>query len=413
MNIWFDVTEIQNWSGHFTGIQRVIFNIGQQLSDDKNFAVRYCYYDSKLSIFTETDYIFTEHRYDSASTSVEDVKSQEIIDVLKRLVPVPAKKIVRKAISMSPKQQNDLNIRTTSIFSNNDIILSPGAFWTGFMDTLYEVKKDTGVKVVGLIYDLVPLVVPQFTAEVTTGQYKRELPKAIKTFDHWISISQNTKKDLITYARENELSVFDENVSVVRLGAEINKDAISRKPSKSLSKDFILFVSTIEARKNQFLLYQTVKLACENKIDLPLIVLVGKHGWLSDDLIYILTNDQELTDKILWLDKIDDEGLRWLYSNCMLSVYPPYYEGWGLPVAEALAYGRPCIASRSSSIPEIAGDLVDYFSPYNPMELLHLLDTITNNPNELESRVKRALKYQIDSWTDTGDEVKAILSKYK
>ena len=76
----------------------------------------------------------------------------------------------------------------------------------------------------------------------------------------------------------------------------------------------------------------------------------------------------KLKEKILVLKGINDEELSWLYRNCMFTAYPSLYEGWGLPVAESLRYGKFCIASKISSVPEIAPDLTKLIDPLDAME---------------------------------------------
>ncbi len=408
--LWFDVTEIQEWHGHYTGIQRVIFNIGKELSENKAIKTKYCRYDRSNDIFVETNYNFVEHKYiETPGLQTKPKAATANLELLLRLTPTRVKRVIKRVINSKAKIAHSTTPSTANeiIIRSNDILFTPGAFWTGYLDALQRIKVNNSPKIVGIIYDLVPLVVPQFSAEVTVQQYNQELPKALNIVEYWFAISKNSKKDLLNYAQKEKISLKTNAVKVVRLGSDINTRGVSTRPfkGKEVPERFILFVSTLEARKNHILVYQAIKLAQKKGINLPPVILVGKRGWLADDLIYTIRKDTSVSQSIRWYEKVDDKGLRWLYQNCLFSVYPAHYEGWGLPVAESLAYRKPCIAARTSSIPEIAGGLIDYFSPYSAEELLHLMDKMSNDLEVLEKANKQALKYKIDTWQKLGEDV--------
>jgi glycosyltransferase involved in cell wall biosynthesis len=257
------------------------------------------------------------------------------------------------------------------------------------------------------MYDLVPLVKSQYSPEGTVKDYRRYITRALKVYDSWLSISENTKVDLLGYAKEHKVVLKSDKVSTIRLGSDIDIDG-QTKPllvNRQTPKDFILSVGTLEPRKNQLLIYQAVKLSIERGIDLPLVIIAGKRGWLSEDLAYMLKNDQTIKGKLLWREEVDDRSLRWLYKNCLFTVYPSNYEGWGLPIAESLAYGKTCISTRTSSIPEIAGDRIRYFSPNSPDELLELLRTYSTNKGLLAKATEEAVSFKQTKWDETYAQV--------
>jgi len=134
-------------------------------------------------------------------------------------------------------------------------------------------------------------------------------------------------------------------------------------------------------------------------------VIVGRPGWLAHDIYTIIANDPETKDKFIFLKNVTDNELAWLYKNCAFTIYPSFYEGWGLPVAESIGYGVPCLCSNTSSIPEIAGDIVDYFSPSSPEECLEAMVRLLK-PAELAKAKKRVVRYVPTSWDTTADAVK-------
>jgi glycosyltransferase involved in cell wall biosynthesis len=409
--IWIDVTEIKNWEGHYTGIQRVISKIGNELmASGDNFAT--CYFDYATNVFRVIEYSFnTEVIYNDEPLTTRQLVSRKLITkakAIKRRAPERLKGPIKSATRILSAG----NVKDTAVsFTPEDTLFIPGAFWIYPIERLERLKQK-GIHLSGVIYDLVPLVVPQYTAKVTVDGFGARFKKALNVFDSWFAISENTKHDMIQQAKKQGIEVDDEKVTVIRLGIAIGSgDHYEAKMPENFpfkSNEFSLFVSTIEARKNQALLYQAVKRLQEQGIKHTPIVLVGKHGWLSDDIVYILRNDPTIRGTILWLDHVDDRALQWLYVNCRFTIYPSYYEGWGLPVAESLARGKPCIASNTSSIPEVGGDLVEYFSPFSVDELAGLLKKYSDQ-GWIKSRLNLVANYNAPNWKTCAEHVRALL----
>lgn len=411
--IWYDVSEIVSWQGHYTGIQRVVFMIGERLAKDQHYEVRYCRYDRPTNRYTEVNFHFQEQRYEPRP-SVKKKPAKQPLHVQARIfalgfIPNHAKTLVKKSAKLVFRTLKPVK---PIKFTNEDTVIVAGAFWTGSLGVLASAKQAAPkLMIIGVMYDLVPLIVPQYATDVTVIDYKKTIRKALKTYDKWLSISENTKKDFLNYARQQKVQLNAQDIEVIRLGSDINIKG-DVKPLVVKGKqptDFVLCVGTLEPRKNQYLLYQAVKYAEEKGVKLPTIVIAGKHGWLSQDIAYMLKKDASLKGKIIWHEEIDDSTLRWLYKECLFSVYPSHYEGWGLPVAEALDYGKLCIAARTSSIPEIAGDLIEYFSPNSPEELSGLIHDLAFTPGRLEQANTKAKKFKRHSWDDTYQQVAEFL----
>lgn len=130
-------------------------------------------------------------------------------------------------------------------------------------------------------------------------------------------------------------------------------------------RPFVLSVSTIEARKNHTYLLSIWKLFIEEGLDPPDLVFVGRYGWRVADLMEQLRATNFMDGRVHVLHDLSDPELEQLYDACLFTAFPSFVEGWGLPIGESLAHGRPCVASNTSSMPEVGGDLVDYVDPYN------------------------------------------------
>lgn len=406
--IWIDITEIKNWQGHHTGIQRVIAKISEPLLEDNNFAT--CYFDYSTSSFRRCSYSFDEVTYEPAQPAL--LKKIEFVSKLSRKLKsnVPHRlrrwaKAVNRRLTLSSVRDEPV------LFHDKDVLLIPGAFWIYPLDTLKKIKDSKSIFIVGIMYDLVPLIVPQFTAQVTIAGFGERFEDALSVFDNWLAISQNTKNDVLTEARARNKHVHSSSIKVIKLGVDeggVDRATIRPAGFELQSGEFALVVGTLEARKNQYLVYQAIKRLHESKhASLP-IVLVGKHGWLNDDFIYILRNDATIHDQIIWLNQVDDRGLRWLYKNCAFTIYPSFYEGWGLPIAESLNYKKPCIASNTSSMPEVGGSLVEYFSPFSPDELANLM-TKYSDKGYLKSRAYLLESFVPHTWQECAQTVREVL----
>lgn len=407
--IWLDISELKNWSGSFTGIQRVVFNIGKELRDDYKIDLKLCRFDYRRKSFVETDYEFVEHFNEASVVAANAAPKSSPVALIKQLLPRRVKVALKSVISYTSPPY--VSLKETIAIKNGDTLFIVGAFWTGQLEGVKRLQEETQFKVMAFMYDMVPAIMPQLCTQVTDIDFNREIKKAIRLVDTWVCISENTKKDLIDYAKEYKIKMKSKENIVVRLGSDINVNGETRSPFEKNKEpeEFLLFVSTLEARKNHQLIYQAVKLAEEKGITLPTIVFAGKHGWHADDLVAALNRDDTIKNKIVWLKQVDDSNLRWLYQNCLFTIYPSLYEGWGLPVAESLTYNKFVIASKASSIPEVAGNLVDYFSPYSVDELLEKINLYASDRELLLTKTNILSSLAQTTWHETATTVKAIL----
>src|SRR6185436_13004749 len=122
------------------------------------------------------------------------------------------------------------------------------------------------------------------------------------------------------------------------------------------------------------------KFAIEGTGGLPHLVIVGREGFGAADLLRQMRNDPSIARSVTILNTASDAELAWLYANCAFTLYPSWYEGWGLPLSESLAYGKTFIASDNSSLPEAGEGLGVHADPYDPIawsrEILRLATDI-------------------------------------
>ena len=196
-----------------------------------------------------------------------------------------------------------------------------------------------------------------------------------KRADHIIAVSQNTKSDLIKYLQipENKISVVYNGINSVYRSRVSENSLLKIKEKYKLPQNFILFVGTIEPRKNIINLVNAYNNINDKNIAL---VIVGKKGWMYNPILKTIT-DSPKRNKILLLENVSSsEDLAAIYQLASLFIFPSFYEGFGLPIIEAMSSKVPVITSNVSSLPEIAKDGVYYIDPENT-------DSITQKINEV------------------------------
>jgi glycosyltransferase involved in cell wall biosynthesis len=258
--------------------------------------------------------------------------------------------------------------------------------WLGNPDIIHSNNfsciKDHQARIVYTLYDLTPLVCPEFLLEENRLICFNGLFSASTYADHCIAISENTKKDFLSFFPH-----YPENrVTVIPLGTrpgikrieDINlKQKVLEKFGIKPGDEFWLGVGTIEPRKNYRLLIEAFSELKDDK----LLVIAGGDGWLESEI-----GDQVkhlgLENKAKFPGYTEDLELSVLYSSCFAFVYPSFYEGFGLPVLEAMSCGAAVITSNTSSLPGVGGDAVRYIDPKSKENLIREMAFLTNYPQK-------------------------------
>jgi len=296
------------------------------------------------------------------------------------------------------------------IFSEGDVYISFGPDWDDKdFFYLYDLKKKINFRVVSFCYDIIPVKFPHLCLESTAIQFARYFTDVAWCADEILCISECSRKDL--RALLMELGTPLPAMTKIKLGCEIPEvdgdEIISLAVRDLLGKRYIVFVSTLERRKNHELLYRAyVRLIEKGENDLPILVFVGMPGWGVNDFLEDIRLDPRTRQYIRVLTYIEDADLMRLYKNAYFTVYPSLYEGWGLPVAESLAAGKFCLASATSSIPEVGSDLIEYLDPWDVPKWADRLKYYFDSPEkiaELSCRIKK--EYKPYSWKETAKQV--------
>jgi glycosyltransferase involved in cell wall biosynthesis len=262
------------------------------------------------------------------------------------------------------------------------------------------------------IHDLAFLIYPHFLT-TDSARYYGQIDRAVRRAQQIIAVSESTKNDLVRMlgAPEEKITVIYEAADPLFRPVD-REEALRRVQSlHDLPNDFILFVSTIEPRKNVSGLLRAYRRLRDDYKLAPALVLVGAKGWLSEDL------DAEvdalgLRSHCHFLGRVSGHDLLHLYNSARCLVHPAFYEGFGLTPLEAMACGTPAIVSNISSLPEVVGDAALLINPEHDEEItVALWRLLTDQPLWEELRAKGLQRAAAFSWERTAQQTMAVYRK--
>jgi glycosyltransferase involved in cell wall biosynthesis len=298
-------------------------------------------------------------------------------------------------------------------FVAGDVLISVGLDWNyPYRKELHILRKERGIRVISCCYDLIPVIYPQYCAGDVASYYKEYFLDLAWGSDAILCISKQSERDLKQVLEE--MGTASPRTCVITLGDNVPTGSgdISEQIAQIANTPFLLFVSTIERRKNQAVLYRAYHLLCEagKRELLPKLVFVGMPGWGVGDLLKDMELDPLTRGLIVQLHNVNDAELRLLYEAALFCLYPSFYEGWGLPVGEALALGKPVLSSDRGSLPEVGSDLVRYVDPWNPAAWAEAIWRLVDGDKEREAiSSKVRATYTARKWEETAATVKTLI----
>lgn len=250
--------------------------------------------------------------------------------------------------------------------------------------------KPEGLKTVVTVHDLIYKRYPELYGKVDAMIYTRKLTHACNTADRIIAISRQTAQDIRQFTEVDE-----KKIRVVYQGCheqfykQVDAAGLAQVKSKyGLPESFILNVGTLEKRKNALLILKAL-----TKLDQPVsLVLVGKATAYQRTLNNFIAR-HGLQSRIHFIHKVAFSDLPAIYQMAKAFIYPSRFEGFGIPIVEAIASGVPVIAAKGSSLEEAGGEGSLYVDPDNEMELAGKIHALLANPSQGESMVDQSREH--------------------
>jgi glycosyltransferase involved in cell wall biosynthesis len=260
-----------------------------------------------------------------------------------------------------------------------------------------------GVKKIVTLHDMTFFLFPEFHEKLQLYYFKFMIRASLKFCDRIICVSNSTRLDVIKLS-ENDLS---DKLFVVPLGTSYNKASYDTMSDTGIldnhdiiSKKYFLFIGTLEPRKNiESIIHAFSKFLLYRNCDFELVI-VGKNGWNYIG-IFDLVKELNLESNVKFTGYVSELEKKQLIYNSFLFVYPSFYEGFGLPVLEAMSYGIPCITSNVSSMPEVAGDAAILIDPLSVYEIYEAFVLLVDNEILYKNLSEKALlRVQGFTWRD-------------
>lgn len=313
-------------------------------------------------------------------------------------------KIVSQFLRRFPGRISDLLLEKLSM---------PIEFLMGMLDIFhgpcYFVPHCLRCKSIVTIHDLMTLRYPEFLELETVDYYNKKIRISTQRADAIIAISNFTKTEIVDLLNipEERVRVIYNGISPVFHPVKERRKIEGVKAKYGLTGNYLLFVGNIEPKKNISTLIRACAALWNSTIyKYPLLVIGSKtwHLWHFKEVWKVVQQFHAEKD-IIFADVVCNEDLPYLYSGAELFIFPSLFEGFGIPVIEAMACGTPVVASNRASIPEIAGEAALLVDPLDVNEMTEAMHKVLSNRILREQLVEKGLKQVKNfSWERTARE---------
>lgn len=416
MRIFLDCTHTANNTYKNTGIHRVvrelISELGKLIADSSELEIIPVRFDG-----------YTIDRVENLDRQInnDDAARSSYFDniIIRKIAKIPLKinnKLFTYLSILSSLMNFSLFNRSIEFegvrFSQNDVYMIIDANWDlpkSYYYFLASLKRDR-VKIGIICYDLIPLKFPKYCSDRFYRQFSNFYSSYSQLFDKILCISNNSARDYLEAQVQGSIATNQNSeITSFRLGSNFQNPESTNGSEANLDLDpfpilndkYILVVGSLTPHKNIQAIITAFNLLLAGAYDDIHLVFAGNRGWdLATDRL--IENQMTYGEKIHILGSVTDARLNILYRNCYCLVQASFYEGFGLPVVEALQHGKPVIASTGGSLPEVGGDFCLYFNPTEPVELYQALSTILDSELEYDRWVNRIKnEYKSISWQES------------
>lgn len=419
--IWLDVEDLYEYaarSARPSGIQRLAYELYRVLAnlDDPTIAIGFLRHDNRRNTFRIVAWHEVEALYlrlSQGKAGKPDVGARLDGWRLAASAQSAALRHAGRIISTGLSSAAHALARpaTDSGFAARvkpgDVVLALGSIWfhPDYPGLIEAAKRHHAIRFGLLVYDMIPLERPEWCEPTAFSDF---IANALPAADVIFTISQASADDIARYAKRMRMTLRTDPVCIpVGTGFE-KPHELPAASSRLPPGDFLLVVGTIDARKNHALLLRIWRrlVVAMPAGTVPSLVIAGKPGPYFADMMAQLEACSFMEGKIVVIRNPSDADLLALYHGCLLTIFPSFYEGWGLPVTESLALGVPCLASSATSLREAGGALARYFDPCDENAAYETVRrTIEDREGLREWRQAIASEFRPVSWQASADAI--------
>ncbi len=416
--VWMDVTTSwRNRTNSMNGTLRIEQGYGAALAKIIPENLRFCRYNPTQKRFLPVAALPIAGRQEvpvrdrEIAAAAPDDRTIGVVRKVERIVRRWRRSAAAGAFRFMPGFGDD---RAALVESRaGDVLLLAGETWSRHdFSVLRSVRQNGGVRIAVVCQDLIPVKFPQFfDGGDFPERFRRYADFLINDVDLVIAISEQTRNDILEYAGAHNGLLGD--IRTIELGHDVDDTTHENSPPTANPDfgKFVLSVSTIQSRKNFGLLYQLWRRLSEEKLpNLPKLVIVGRPGFGSRDLLWQIKHDPAVRDCMVVYPGVSDATLSRLYRDCIFTLYPSFYEGWGLPVSESLAHGKFCIASNTPALEEAGQGLVRHIDPLDFAAWQSAIVELVGSPDlisQFERRIRE--RYRAVTWRQSAERLANML----
>jgi glycosyltransferase involved in cell wall biosynthesis len=390
--IYLDITDLMEYAKHnntLSGIQRVVANLVLEAK----------HYEFSAGL----DIVPVIPEYDLLKIHAVD-----------RVVVASLIAAIRPASS-----RDEINERVHAVYATRRIVepqagddfAIAGAFWIYASYDVIRNLRANGVRFTLFIHDLIQISHPQYVHEAASKRFRHALVDTLMLADLVLTNSEYVANDVRRFM-SSRLN-FSVPVKPVPLATALGQRTQFAQPhparrdvQSAMSAPFVLSVGTIEVRKNHMYMIRVwEELIAKGVRNIPNLVFVGKFGWDIEPFRSFIAESDHLGGRLHILTDVSDRELTYLYEKCLFTMFPSFVEGFGLPVGESLAHGKPCITSNRSSTPEVGGSYAKYVSPEDVEGGARLVEELLTDPTAIAAWEKEIReRYRPRTWAEFATE---------
>jgi len=290
-----------------------------------------------------------------------------------------------------------------------DLFLPKGLFvFTNYTD-IPTIRSES----IAFVYDLSFIVVPEFVHPVNRKFLAKRVPSTVRKSKAVVTISESSKNDI-----SGRFGVDPEKIFVIYPSIDHRKFRRATPEAVKLAKkkygidgEYLLFVGNIEPRKNIAGILEAYRKLNSGLRKRNSLVLVGGSGWLNEEIFLSIRDYQSKGYRVILPNShVADDDMPALYSGATLLLLPSHYEGFGIPLLEAMACGTPLLTSRNSSLPEVAGDAAIYVDPMDPADICTGIESVLTDERLRRSLVEKGIEQGARfSWRKSAETFRKLI----